>query len=549
MMRMTAPEPNRHQAFVGEPRPGGLVRLDPIVVIAALSLPAPALAQDLQDLEYREIELDASESDKDLQVSGRFETAWQEFDNLDFRPRDETSDQSILDSDDRGSFAFTGLGIDLGYQVEPNLRLVVGASHRGLWGNDQFGNTNAFGGWMYFNAAYIDAAIPTQGDAQPTFRVGRQYYRIGGLGGASDYVLADVLDMVRFDLPLGGWGNLTVIPINVLSASADNDGANFVSYIGQSDVETFNFRGDTLTRRHGAVLEITPEALPLETRAYGFYTDIGAAGTGSDISYDGLLGNFADGDYVVNAGVRAMVGVGPVTPYAHFDLSSGIDRKEEVAGDVNCNGLAWGLGVSLDTTSEDSGDGLTARVSYFDAFGPAHGPDGLPFSHGYVGMKAQQTGGLIFNRFLGFHPTAYVSRSGVTDNPQDTSRKAGTRELHAEVGGALPGPLWANVGWWMLQDTGLTEVKFANLDSLTPPFGYARAEFAAEQRLGRTLGHELDLDLGAHASEHLVVFLSAGMVLPGDFYAFEIARVAGTALGTKNPAMPWALAGGTTVHF
>jgi hypothetical protein len=518
-----------------------------ILPALALLLPATSFSQDRRDLEYREVELE-EDTDKTLQIGGRFESAWNEYNNVDFRPLDESSDQAILDSDDRGSFAFTGLGIDIGYQVEDNLRLVVAGSHRGLWGNDQFGNTNAFGGWIYFNAAYLDIGIG-QGDARPNVRVGRQFYTIGGLGGAPDYVLADVVDMVRIDIPLGGFGNLIVIPANVFTAAADNDGANFVSFIGQSDVQTFNFRGDTLTRRHGMVLEATSLG-PIEARAYGFYSDIGAAGSGSDITYDGLIGNFSDNDWVMNYGLRAQGTFGPVQPYLHFDGSAGVDRKEKVAQDVNCSGFAWGAGVTIDTTDDDDRDaGIKARVSYFDAFGPAYTDDGLLFSHGYVGMKAQQAGGLIFNRFLGFHPTSYVSRMGITDNPQDTSRKSGTRELHAAIGAEFPGAMWVRGSWWMLQDTGVSEVNFSQLDTITPPFGYARSEFAAEQRLGKTLGQELNLDLGAHAMEHLDLFLSVGVIVGPDFYSNEIARVAGSALGAKNPAMPWALAGGTRVRF
>jgi hypothetical protein len=518
----------------------------PLLALSLL-LSGASFAQDRQDLEYRDVDLEET-ADKALQVGGRFESAWYEFNNLDFRELDESGDQAILDSDDRGAFAFTGLGIDISYQVEDNLRMVVSGSHRGLWGNDQFGNTNAFGGWVYFNAAYIDVRLGT-GDERPSFRIGRQYFEIGGLGDAPDYVLADVLDMVRLDLPIAGFGNLIVIPANIFTAAAENDGANFVSYIGQGDVETFNFRGDTLTRRHGAVLEMT-EVGPIEARAYGFYTDLGAAGTGSDITYDGLIGNFSDGDYVVNYGVRAQASFGPVQPYVHFDGSGGVDRKEAVAQDVNSAGLAWGAGVTVDTTLDDENDaGLKARVSYFDAFGPAYTDNGLLFSHGYVGMKAQQAGGLLFNRFLGFHPTAYTSRMGITDNPQDRSRKSGTRELHASASGEMPGVMWFGAGWWMLQDTGVSDVAFNNLDRITPPFGYARAEFEAEKRLGQTLGHEINVDIGAHAMEHLDVFLNTGMILGSSFYGTEIARVAGSALGAKNPAMPWAIAGGTRVRF
>ena len=155
-------------------------------------------------------------------------------------------------------------------------------------------------------------------------------------------------------------------------------------------------------------------------------------GSGADISYGGLLGNFSDNDWVANFGVRATGTFGVITPWAHLDGSRGIDRKELVAQDVDCNGLAMGAG--LQATMKDSS---TVTVSYFDAFGAGYANNGLLFSHGYVGLKGRQAGGLLFNRFLGMHPTAYVSRMGVTDNPQDQSRKAGTREIHAAVDAKL----------------------------------------------------------------------------------------------------------------
>ena len=49
--------------------------------------------------------------------------------------------------------------------------------------------------------------------------------------------------------------------------------------------------------------------------------DLGALGSGSDISYDGLLGNFSDNDWVANVGVRGEATFGPVTPFLAIDGS------------------------------------------------------------------------------------------------------------------------------------------------------------------------------------------------------------------------------------
>jgi hypothetical protein len=505
--------------------------------------PLGALAQTPADLEYTQVEVE--EADRPFNATGGFSTSLFEYNNLDFRSLDESSDQAILDSDDRGAFATTGVSVELGYRIEEHLRLVLGASHRGVWGDDQLGNVNAFGGFAYLGALYIDADIPL-GSYTPTLRIGRQYYEIGTLGGAPDYILSDVVDAIRLDLPLGSAGTLSLLPVNVFSSSTDADGANFLRYTGQSDLETFNFRGDTLTRRMGGTLTIDGIGGPLDIALYSFYTDIGARGTGSDISYDGLLGNFSDNDWTLNAGLRTAVAAGPLSAFAHFDMSRGMDRKELVAQDVNCNGFAWGAGALVSTGEEDGFDG---SATYFDALGAGYSKDGLQYTHGYVGMKARQAGGLIANRFLGWHPTAYVGSWGIDDNPHEMSRKAGTRVLHADAGARLPGPLKLSVGWWLLQDTGITFLAPGRIDEIDPPFGHARAAYPAQERLGKTLGQELNLDLGLTASEHLDFFATGGMLLGSSFHAIEIARIAGSALGSKDPAMPWAASLGTSVRF
>mgnify|MGYP000362341730 CR=1 FL=1 len=500
-----------------------------------------------QDLEYRELELDPR-SDDEVRWNAGFETEYYSYNNLDFRPLDESSDQRILDSDDRATFAFTGARFELGYRPDTHMDFVIAASHRGMWGNDAVGNVNIFGGWMYFNALYTEYSTGEYGEGV-RFRVGRQFFRMDGVAGARDYILADVLDMVRVDVPVGENLSFTLIPINVLSTASGNDGADFVGYIGQSTVETFNFGGDLMTRRYGGTVNLK-DVGPVKATAYGFYTDVGAAGSGSDITYDGLLGNFTDNDWVANFGIRAQASFGPITPYAHFDASSGIDRKEVVATDVDTNGIAYGGGIRVNTTDPEEGKGgFVGEASYFDAYGPAYGEDGLQYSHGYVGMKAQQAGGTLFNRFLGYHPTSYVSLFGVTTNPQDMSRKSATQVVHARAGYELDMGLTFSAAWWMMSDSGFTRLDFGNLDNITPPFGYSRSEFRAQQRLGQTLGHELDLDLVYEVREGLSVYASGAYIIPGNFQAIPIDRVAGTNLGTPDPAAPWAAYAGTRLRF
>ncbi|MEN0064936.1 MAG: hypothetical protein AAGA48_22515 [Myxococcota bacterium] len=525
-----------------------------VLFVAALFWPSWAWAQTRPDLEYRDTQVDVvdEENDDRLTVRGFFETHYYEYDNIDFRLLNEDSDQAILDSDDRGAFAFTGAQLEIGYQIDPQVRFVVTGSHRGLWGDDQIGETNRFGGFIYFPALYVDLYSSRTLNRAVRFRVGRQFYTLGGLGpGVRDYVLADVLDMVRIDIPVSDRARFTVLPINVYSTAANYDEVDFVNLIGQQNPETFYFRGDVLTRRFGATFTLdNDEDTVVGGQAYVFYSDLHGRGTGSDISYNGALGNFTDADYLLNYGVRVNADFGAIRPFAEFNGSAGVDRKEEVAQNVNTNGYSWGAGARLDTRREGlKNPGVLAQIRYFEAQGSVHTNNGLLFSHGYVGMKGQHIGGTLLNRFFGLHPTAYTGRNGVINNPQDMSRKSGTRSLELWGNVQLESGFHALGGVWFLQDTGFSDVDFETIDFLEPPFGYSRSEFAATERLGKILGTEIDAEVGWQFGRYVDTFLRGAVVVPGGFYGIPIDRVAGNALGSDNPQFPWAAHGGIRVSF
>lgn len=519
--------------------------LTPLCLLPFALVAWPASAQVLEE----RIDTLQEAGAERLSVDGSFESAWYEYDNLDLRALDETSDQAMLDSDDRNGFAFTGARLGLRYQVEDHTALAVSVSHQGLWGNDQLGGTNAYGGWIYFSGLYVEYT-PKLGGFAPVFRVGRQSYSIGGLGGGPDYVLSDVLDMVRVDVPLGDVAHLELVPINVVGLSGEAGDANFVDYIGRSSTTTFGFRGDHMTRRFGGVFAL--DAVDrLDVRLYGFYTDIGALGSGSDISYEGLLGNFSDNDWTANVGVRGSYAIGPVTPFVSVDYSLGIDRKEEVARDADARGWALTAGVHVDTRDGEAGAvesrGVLADALVFDTLGATYWNDGLLLSHGFVSMKGRQVGGTLTNDFLGWHPTPYVDMFGVTHEAHDPDRKAGTRTLHARAG--YDGGRWVVEGAiWRLQDRGYTELNLNNLETLEPPFGYSREEFAAQERLGLVLGHEVDLDLAVALTDHLEIVGNGAYFLPGPFYDIEISRIAGDQLG-GDPVPAWAVSAGTRLAF
>ncbi len=527
----------------------------PLLASAALlALTGTAYAQSTADLEYRALRL-KKKQETAVEVTGRFEAEGYTSNNMDLRVLDTSSDQAIQDSDDRSTFAFGGAAIEVGVKPQDETRFVAALSHRGKWGDDAIGQVNAFGSAFYFTNLFGEYR---SGDTV-LVRVGREYWELGGIGGAKDYVLADVVDQVRVRFDFGDAAHVSLVPIQVLGNASRDDRANFVSFVGGAAPEyedLYNFDGDRMVRRHGALLSLDAVE-DLDVRAYAFYTDIGARGTGADITYEGRLGNFADNDWVANYGLRASYDASGFVPYVTVDLSQGIDRKELVARDVDNNGVAFSVGLRLrpddDDGQNDDKGGPMADLTVFHASGPSYAADGLMTSHGYTSMKARQVGGLIADRFMGWHPTAYSGTHGVADVPHTIDRRSGTQFVHAAFGWRTEGGLSVMGSWWTLKDSGATDLKVADLDSIDPPFGYSRREFAAEERLGKLLGHEANLFVGYRVAKGLQVTGNGGVFLPGEFYSIPVTRVAGgfeganTSLGGDSPA--WAAGVGTRMSF
>jgi hypothetical protein len=137
---------------------------------------------------------------------------------------------------------------------------------------------------------------------------------------------------------------------------------------------------------------------------------------------------------------------------------------------------------------------------------------------------------------------------GISDNPQDISRKSGTQVIHASAGYTLPFGLGFSAGFWQMRDTGSTDFDLDGLEGINPPFGYSREEFAAEERLGKVLGQEIDLDISQRLSKTMTFTVNGALFTPGEFYELPIARVAGTALGGA-PQQAWAVNAGTRMRF
>jgi len=486
-------------------------------------------------------------------------------DNLDFRARSEDSQLSVYDTDDRLTYGANQARLGLTYQPAPEVAFNVGLGHNGLWGGDSLRNLNN-SNTMFVDSLYFTwQPIDLEGFGL-TFNAGRQYFEIGGAGDFAgqrrDYFFWDVVDGVTMDLDFRKAGKFRILGLDVVGLQYRPDEIDFVTR-GETGSADLNFRGDTSTYRFGGIYELTDIAGGLEARAFGFYADIGAgdwaSSTGADRCYGGGLCNVPDNDFNWMAGTRIGYFIDEEEKpfnfgvYGEFARSGGVDRKATEIGlfDVQAAGNAFGAGlsggVSLGSVLVDGG------AQFFRADGATYaGDNGMIFNYGFVGFKGAHVGGVAMDDNAGWHPSAYIGNAaGVEHMPQDQRRKSGTQILHAGIGFGIVDSFKLDLGFWNMRDTGTTNVSDFDTVSENPPFGYGPNDIYAQQRLGKSLGNELDFGLTYLASDVISVFAQGGVFMPGEFYEIEVLRGAGgdiTALGSENPRNFWVITGGLNLR-
>ena len=471
------------------------------------------------------------------------------FDNLDLQSLVERTDQDIINTDDRSTFAYSSIFGRANYKPSSDLEINVAFGHNGLWSEDQLGSeAQALGVFLFGELSFTYTPVKTEGFELST-TIGRQPFRIGGV--PRDYVLDDLLDAVVLKLDFGKAGRLRVLVADFYAAN-DLPSASFVRYVGGREA-TLGLRGDTWTYRNGLVYENDSAIDGLEAKVYGFYADIGGGPiveTGADLSEGGTLGNFSDNDWAAVFGGRVAYDLkfdqGGVRFFGEVAHSEGIDRKLVVARDVTISGNAFGGGAELRyETGKTFGFAASGDLYRFD--GSKYGDDGLEYERGFVGFKGRQVGGLALDRYAGFHPSAFVGSGGVESQPNHIERIAGTQTLRAGAAFTLYQRATLSVDWWLLSDTRETEVDLDNLDAIDPPFSYSREEYASQERAGTTIGQELDVALSYRFNRLLTGYTTFGAFLPDAYYKIKVDRVVGTALGGDQTF--WAATAGAVVEF
>ena len=488
-----------------------------------------------------------------LETNFRISTGIHALDNLDFRPLDESSDRAIIDSDDRRNFGHSDIQARIGYQAHPDARIDATLRYDVLWRDDQLGRSHGSTGDLNFFELALSQRLFKAGDFDGELRMGRQPFQIGG-GVPRDYILAGTLDAITLNVSLGAFGGLRILALDFFGGNALPE--NGYRFYRDGRRTTYNLRGETNTFRSGLVYtygDLKKKTLPVTASAYYFYATIAGGPieeSGSDITYGGALGNYRDRDYQHLAGVRIAyapalgrhLGLHAFGELAH---SEGIDRKPAVERDVNTSGNAMGAGLMLNWRRGDHFT-LAAGGDFYHFDGGNYASDGLEFERGFVGFKGERIGGNTVGRYLAWRPSSHVDASGVVHAPHDKARVSGTQFIHGALNLSYADTR-LDLDFWFLKDTSSTFLNLANLESIPEPvFGFTRAEFAAQSRLGRDLGQAIDVTITHSFNQVFTLAGTAGVFLPGDFYAIEVDRLAGdqnTSLGGQETLWAGSLVG------
>lgn len=531
--------------------------------------PEPAFTEPVQEQDSAVATMPLAEApeleEKRFEVFFQLSSEFVATDNQDFRAYEATQPEpwiDVYDSDDRANLFYTRVAAGFRYAALEDVAVELSMSHSGLWGGDKIGGTNAFGGLLFMDRLFVEWAAVKSPMVEVSTQVGRQPFEIGGA--YRDFFFDDVIDGVVLNVDFKKAGKLRLLPIDLYSSALRPDdinlaaGINSVGMVPSSSAARYD--GDTNTFRMGGIYENTELVKGLALRAFGFYADIGGSGplgTGSDRTFGGAHGNVADSDYNWMAGTRIgytlEAGNFKMLAYGEYARSGGLDRKATNLGlfDVTTNGNAFG-GALLPSLVLSPDLGLRARVQFFMADGAQHAGDGgMMFNHGFVSFKGSQIGGLASNRIAGWHPSPYVHTSGVSHQVHDRERKAGTMMFNGGVGVDLIQKLSLDLDVYTFADTSSTNYDFTQsiTDSAELPFGYDEYDLRAQERLGTSLGMEFDGKLAFQPNSVLQFYVGGAVMLAGDFHKIAVNRRVGTAIGSADPDMFWAVSAGSNLNF
>lgn len=514
--------------------------------------PAPAAAEEAAAEPLAELPSEpvaVASTGLNYEVTFRASSLVQGYNNLDLRPFDGSSDATVRDTDDKSMFGYSDAGAHIVARPSERLSLTLDGEVETQW--PAFVLNSSPTAIVSLYGLSLGVSLFDNDGVSADLSMGRQPFTIGGV--PKDYIMSGSVDGIVATVGLGSAGRLRLVPFDFFSGQELPE-AGYTRYATGRDT-TFGFDGDNFTYRSGLAYDGTFEmpAQRLDLGAYYFFAGIGGSdytGSGADISYGGQLGNFSDGDYQNLYGARAawkieFAGDGDLeTPgaavlgaYLEGAMSQGVDRQALVAAydEIKTDGNAYGAGIDLSLPL--SGLLLEMGGSFYHFDGAVYDSDGMEYSGGFTGFRGSKVGGVAIGRLAGWRPSASLATDGVDRSPQQQSRTAGTEFASGTIS-ATVGDTSLKLSGWSYRDTSQSFVNFDALELVPePPYGYSRAEIAAQKRLGKALGTEWEAVV-SHRIDELKLSAVGGIFLPDNFYDVEVDRIVDgddTALGGSEP--------------
>ena len=509
----------------------------------------------------------------------KFWTSFNYFNNGDLRTLNETTETDVERTDDKLRFALSGAELDMFIPINARLDFRVDLWKTGFWGHDQLSgrdNNNdprdTYSGSNTVNFGLVNMNVhffknPTR-DKKLDFTVGRQDFRIGG-NVAEDFFQRDTIDGLVLRGAWKPFGRLDVMLFDWYSSGANNEDVYFVTYISHDNEKVHGFDGNVNTFRSGYVYtypligDSELGGTHLEGRIF-YYLAKYAAGNdgGSDLSNQGVSGNFADRDYAVMRGARISAGWRDYLKISATKAESfGIDRRKPANliynQDIDTNGKAYDVELIV---QYDLANLIKFRVkpafvgSFFHADGGRYYIDSKQYSHGFVSFKGDRMGGIIHALNYGNHPSAFTDDDGIDDFPFERRRRTGTDVTRAGIRVTLWEQLTIRADAWWMRDTNANDLladqtdtvaQNATIGAAQPVYQAQTSALAAQRRFGADLGREVNLGIDWKIYKNWDFWFTVGWFDPGRYFAT-------TGLvqhAPEGPARAFGVQMGTSFYF
>jgi len=433
----------------------------------------------------------------------------------DLRKLDDKSYTSVQNTDDATELLWQNIFVS--YFLKKDFWVVdLMVSRPFFWGND---NAKRNVNTVIIDKAILGFYLLSFENFNIYTEMGRKKWKTPSWY-AQDFVFSDVIDMfeVVFTNSLFSIGAF----LDFFSMNSPVDTYYDIYAYKESSIPYFN--GDVNTYKIGLWTKFLWMIdfwwlEQIEFSFYGFYTRIGGVVGknenvgGTELSRDGLEGNFVDNDW------NSLVGLNLWTKSKIYEIgiqcaySYGEDKKMNPYPAVNFMGGMFQVAGKIFPFSF-----LLIEFLGFYSEGGTAGTNGLWENYGFVSMKGDRVGGYFFQEVYGVYPSAIVDYDGINYLPFERSRRSGL--MAVSVGGGITNfnpfildrdekGITLRYNSWFYWDTGSSKLNF------NMPYS---SKFELQKKLGTFMGIEHDLTFTISFNKNLNLTTYGSLFLSYDWY-------------------------------